>query len=81
MKGKKYYSDYHVWIEPIHPSVVRLGLSAQMREHLGDILHVDLPSLGAFVKEGEELCVLESSISDRSSFSGFRRGVRGQCRA
>ena len=52
MKGKKYYSDYHVWIEPIHPSVVRLGLSAQMREHLGDILHVDLPSLGAFVKEG-----------------------------
>ena len=63
MKGKKYYSDYHVWIEPIHPSVVRLGLSAQMREHLGDILHVDLPSLGAFVKEGEELCFLESSKS------------------
>ncbi|MBQ8498317.1 glycine cleavage protein H-like protein [Chlamydia sp.] len=63
MKGKKYYSDYHVWIEPIHLQVVRLGLSAQMREHLGNILHIDLPSLGVFIKEGEELCILESSKS------------------
>ncbi|AAF39393.1 glycine cleavage protein H-like protein [Chlamydia muridarum str. Nigg] len=63
MKGKKYYSDYHVWIEPIHSQIVRLGLSSRMQEHLGNILHIDLPSLGASIKEGEELCVLESSKS------------------
>lgn len=63
MKGKKYYSDYHVWIEPIHSRIVKLGLSSQMREHLGNILHIDLPSLGAFIKEGEKLCILESSKS------------------
>ncbi|WP_139414728.1 glycine cleavage protein H-like protein [Chlamydia abortus] len=58
-----WYSDYHVWIDPIHENIVRLGLTSRMRENLGQILHIDLPALGSFCKEGEVLVILESSKS------------------
>ncbi|SPN73568.1 Glycine cleavage system H protein,glycine cleavage system protein H,Glycine cleavage system H protein (lipoate-binding),glycine cleavage protein H-like protein,Glycine cleavage H-protein [Chlamydia serpentis] len=58
-----WYSDYHVWILPIHERVVRLGLTEKMRNNLGTIVHVDLPSIGNACKEGEVLVVLESSKS------------------
>ncbi|WP_375793263.1 glycine cleavage protein H-like protein [Chlamydia sp. 12-01] len=58
-----WYSDYHVWIQPIHDNVVRLGLTARMGENLGQILHIDLPAVGSFCQEGEVLVVLESSKS------------------
>ncbi|AAP05107.1 glycine cleavage protein H-like protein [Chlamydia caviae] len=56
-------SDYHVWILPIHSDVVRLGLTARMGENLGQMLHIDLPTVGSFCKEGEVLVILESSKS------------------
>ncbi|ADZ18815.1 MULTISPECIES: glycine cleavage protein H-like protein [Chlamydia] len=58
-----WYSDYHVWIDPIHEDIVRLGLTSRMRENLGQILHIDLPDPGSFCKEGEVLVILESSKS------------------
>ncbi|WP_100934821.1 glycine cleavage protein H-like protein [Candidatus Chlamydia corallus] len=58
-----WYSDYHVWVLPIHERVVRLGLTGKMQKNLGTILHVDVPSVGSVCKEGEVLVVLESSKS------------------
>ncbi|QXE27224.1 glycine cleavage protein H-like protein [Chlamydia buteonis] len=58
-----WYSDCHVWIDPIHEDIVRLGLTSKMGENLGQILHIDLPDLGSFCKEGEVLVILESSKS------------------
>lgn len=58
-----WYSDYHVWILPIHDSIVRLGGTKKMCSNLGQILHIDLPMLGSPCKEGELLVVLESSKS------------------
>ncbi|AAD18577.1 glycine cleavage system H protein-like protein [Chlamydia pneumoniae LPCoLN] len=58
-----WYSDYHVWILPVHERVVRLGLTEKMQKNLGAILHVDLPSVGSLCKEGEVLVILESSKS------------------
>ncbi|WP_348663915.1 glycine cleavage protein H-like protein [Chlamydia vaughanii] len=58
-----WYSDYHVWILPIHEGIVRLGLTAKMRDNLGQILHIDLPEIGNTCKEGEVLVILESSKS------------------
>ncbi|WP_201456799.1 glycine cleavage protein H-like protein [Chlamydia sp. 17-3921] len=57
------FSDYHVWIQPIHPDIVRLGLSEEMQKNLGKILHVDLPSVGSRCSEGEILVIMESSKS------------------
>ncbi|AHK63038.1 glycine cleavage protein H-like protein [Chlamydia avium] len=58
-----WYSSYHVWILPIHESIVRLGVTKRMCSNLGEILHIDLPVLGNVCKEGEVLVVLESSKS------------------
>ncbi|ANH79166.1 glycine cleavage protein H-like protein [Candidatus Chlamydia sanziniae] len=58
-----WYSDYHVWILPIHNRLVRLGLTKKMQTHLGMILHVDLPSIGSSCKKGDVLGILESSKS------------------
>ncbi|BAE81420.1 glycine cleavage system H protein [Chlamydia felis Fe/C-56] len=58
-----WYSDCHVWIQPIHSDVVRLGLTDKMGKNLGKILHIDLPEVGGFCKEGEVLVILESSKS------------------
>ena len=57
------FSDYHVWILPMHSDVVRLGLTEEMQKNLGQILHVDLPSVGSRCEEGEILVVMESSKS------------------
>ncbi len=62
-EGQIWESDYHVWVMPIRNSIVRLGLTQSMKEHLGKILYVDLPSIGSFCREGEVFVVLESSKS------------------
>ncbi|EPP34369.1 glycine cleavage H-family protein [Chlamydia ibidis] len=58
-----WYSDCHVWIAPIHERVVRLGLTQKMLSNLGNIMHVDLPSVGSKCEEGEPFVILESSKS------------------
>ncbi|WP_213357847.1 glycine cleavage protein H-like protein [Chlamydiifrater phoenicopteri] len=56
-----YFSENHVWMSPIHSNVVKMGLSAIMRENLGEIIHVDLPSVEKLLKSGDILALLESS--------------------
>ncbi|WP_213318486.1 glycine cleavage protein H-like protein [Chlamydiifrater volucris] len=56
-----YFSENHVWISPIHSDVVKMGLSIIMKKNLGEIIHVDLPSLEKQLKSGDVLALLESS--------------------
>lgn len=63
MDEPRYYSDEYIWIAPLHKRIVRLGLSYAIREHVGDILHVDLPSVGENCTIGEVFVILESSKS------------------
>ena len=58
MSEKKYTKD-HEWAD-INDSVATIGISNHAQESLGDIVFIDLPSVGKEVKSKEEVCVIES---------------------
>jgi len=58
MSKKKYTRD-HEWVD-INDSVATIGISNHAQESLGDIVFIDLPSVGKEVKSKEEVCVIES---------------------
>ena len=58
MVEKKYTKD-HEWVL-IDNEVVTVGISNHAQESLGDIVFIDLPTVGKEVKSNEELCVIES---------------------
>tara|TARA_B100000965_G_C19420469_1_gene681888 strand:+ start:503 stop:910 length:408 start_codon:yes stop_codon:yes gene_type:complete len=58
MSEKKYTKD-HEWVN-INDSVATIGISNHAQESLGDIVFIDLPSVGKEVKSKEEVCVIES---------------------
>ncbi|HPT83087.1 MAG TPA: glycine cleavage system protein GcvH [Limnochordia bacterium] len=65
MSEKLLYTKEHEWVL-VKGSVVRVGISEYAQNELGDIVFVDLPSVGDWVEEGEGFCVLESvkAVSD-----------------
>jgi len=54
----KKYTDTHEWIDP---ETGEIGISAHAQKELGDIVYVELPTLGATVRKGDPLAVLEST--------------------
>ncbi len=54
------YTQSHEWIE-IKGGVGTVGVSDHAQEELGDIVYVELPTVGETVKAGEEAAVLEST--------------------
>ena len=58
MSKKKYTRD-HESVD-INDSVATIGISNHAQESLGDIVFIDLPSVGKGVKSKEEVCVIES---------------------
>ena len=48
-----------VWAEP-DAAVVKVGLTDEKQEELGEIVYVELPEVGAVVAAGEKLCEVES---------------------
>jgi glycine cleavage system H protein len=54
------YTQSHEWIE-IKDGVGTVGVSDHAQEELGDIVYVELPTVGETVKAGEEAAVLEST--------------------
>ena len=58
MSEKKYTED-HEWVQ-IDGDIATVGITNHAQESLGDIVFIDLPSIGKEVKAKEELCVIES---------------------
>ena len=54
------YSEDHVWVDDTKEPAV-LGITEYAAERLGDIVFVDLPSVGTRVEAGDELMQVESS--------------------
>lgn len=54
------YTESHEWIE-VQGEMGRVGVSEYAQRELGDIVYVELPSVGRQVKKGEEVVVLEST--------------------
>ena len=57
--GEKKYTEEHEWVQLIG-DIATVGITNHAQESLGDIVFVDLPTLGKVVKAKEELCVIES---------------------
>jgi glycine cleavage system H protein len=53
------YSDEHEWVR-VEGNKAYIGITDYAQEHLGDIVFVELPSLGDTLDKGDTLCVLES---------------------
>tara|TARA_B100001996_G_scaffold334037_1_gene283948 strand:- start:181 stop:585 length:405 start_codon:yes stop_codon:yes gene_type:complete len=58
MSEKKYTKD-HEWVE-VDGDTATVGITNHAQESLGDIVFIDLPTIGKEVKSNEELCVIES---------------------
>ena len=58
MSEKKYTKD-HEWVS-IENEIATIGISNHAQESLGDIVFIELPSVGSSVKAKDEICVVES---------------------
>lgn len=58
MIDKKYTED-HEWVH-IEGDTATVGITNHAQESLGDIVFIDLPTIGRIVKAKDELCVIES---------------------
>lgn len=65
MSDKLLYTKEHEWVL-VKGNIVRVGISDYAQNELGDIVFVDLPSVGDMVEEGEGFAALESvkAVSD-----------------
>ena len=58
MAAKKYTKE-HEWVEVVGDTAT-VGITNHAQESLGDIVFIDLASVGKEVKSNEEICVIES---------------------
>jgi len=59
------YTKTHEWVS-VKDDVARVGITDHAQSELTDIVFVELPEIGKEVKQGDELCVVESvkSVSE-----------------
>ena len=57
--AEKKYTKEHEWVE-VNGDTATVGITNHAQESLGDIVFIDLPTVGKEVKSNEELCVIES---------------------
>lgn len=60
------YTADHEWIRTAGEGVVRVGITSYAQDALGDVVYVNLPSVGDAVTEGDACGEIEStkSVSD-----------------
>ena len=61
----------HEWIRLIDDNVVVVGISDHAQEQLGDVVFVELPSIGDSVMSGDEAAVVESVKAASEVYSPF----------
>ncbi len=55
-----HYSNSHEWVLVKGPTAT-LGVSDYAQKELGEVVHIELPQVGATLLMGEEMAVLEST--------------------
>ena len=61
----------HEWIRLGDDNVVVVGISDHAQEQLGDVVFVELPSIGDSVMSGDEAAVVESVKAASEVYSPF----------
>lgn len=56
------YTESHEWIRQ-KEKMATVGISSYAQKELGEIVSIELPKVGQFVKAKDEICVLESTKS------------------
>ena len=56
---EKKYTEEHEWVQ-LDGEIATVGITDHAQESLGDIVFIDLPTVGNQVKAKEDLCVIES---------------------
>ena len=56
---EKKYTEDHEWVQ-MDGNMATVGITNHAQESLGDIVFIDLPTVGKVVKAKDELCVIES---------------------
>jgi glycine cleavage system H protein len=54
------YTQEHEWLRIEADGLVTVGITDFAQEHLGDLVYVQLPEVGAELGKGEEAAVIES---------------------
>lgn len=54
------YSRDHQWVDLAVPQAARVGITVHAQDTLGDIVFVELPSVGDLIKQGAVAGVVES---------------------
>lgn len=62
------FSESHEWIE-VNGNIGTVGISKHAQEELGEIVYVELPTVGKTVKVGKEAAVLESTKAAADVYS------------
>lgn len=55
-----YYSKDHLWVEPLANGTARIGLTEYAQSQLGDLVYVELPTIGDHYERGEVCGTIES---------------------
>jgi glycine cleavage system H protein len=55
-----HFTPSHEWIK-IHDDIGTVGITLYAQKELGEVVYVELPTIGKKVKKGQELAVLEST--------------------
>jgi len=57
------YTPEHEWVRPLAAGTVRVGITEYAQDQLGDIVFVDLPTVGDAVEAGALISEVESTKS------------------
>ena len=60
------YTEEHEWILEMEGSEVRIGITDYAQDQLGDVVYVQLPSVGATVSSGESVAEVSRLPLDES---------------
>ncbi|MBA3721845.1 MAG: glycine cleavage system protein GcvH [Parachlamydiaceae bacterium] len=63
------FTDSHEWIEIESNQTGIVGVSIFAQKELGDVVYVELPTIGKQVNEGQEVAVLESTKAAADVYS------------
>lgn len=63
-----YYTDSHEWIQ-IEGEIGVVGISTYAQQELGEIVYVQLPTVGVEVSAGDEIAILESTKAAADIYS------------
>ena len=63
------YTAEHEWVRTGNDDVVRVGITSYAQDALGDVVYVDLPSVGDEVSAGDTCGAIESTKSVSDLFS------------